>query len=504
MCGIAGFMIAPGDQGKIDTELMTLVLGYEMQSRGKDATGILTVDRKGRTKLRKKPTKAELFLAGREGIGKSATTCLIHARAATQGDKSNPLNNHPIRYGKIIGIHNGVLSNDAALFRHYQWERHGQVDSEAIFAALNNLPQEQALTSIDGSWAIAWINTDDPRKLWLARGESNPINYALTTNGSICFASTASAVRDAMEYGGVKGKAEVVTVKDGFLAHTDPDNGGLIVLPTFDGSGKDAPGARSWKGNQASCNGYSYGDGGWEDYTGGRYGVHRPGSNVTPIRSQSPKDPLPYERVTITGDPKNPKVGDRRKYLNNAKNWVFEICSASSPQCWAQLSEEKARRLGEADYPKAPAPSQTVSVVTEIVDGQQVRTETLASGQKLITTKPVETATGSTATVGSGSRDDGVAQVVVPPFGDAAGSAANSVWDGRPANSDVKLAREGDLIGLDKELFGDNSRGAIIGIVDSIDDKTDEMLVNWRNGRLSLYADYSVLIPAEGMVRTNG
>ena len=109
-------MIAPSDHGMIDTASMTVLLGYEMKSRGTDATGILTVDTKGRLKLRKKPYPADVFLASREGIGCSAQTLLLHTRAATQGRPNIPGNNHPIQHGGIIGIHNGVIWNDDKLF----------------------------------------------------------------------------------------------------------------------------------------------------------------------------------------------------------------------------------------------------------------------------------------------------------------------------------------------------------------------------------------------------
>jgi hypothetical protein len=341
MCGIAGFTVAPGDLGRLDTRAMTAVLAYEMMSRGKDATGVLTIDPKGRTKLRKKPYKAEVFIASRAGIGKNAQSALIHTRAATQGSPDDPRNNHPIKHGKITGIHNGVLYNDDALFDHYKWDRLGKVDSEAAFAALNYLERDEALKNIDGSWAIAWVDeSDDARKVWLARGSSSPLHYAMTKNGSVVFASTRDAVKEAFEWGGVTGDPHIEMAPEGFLAHTDPVNGGLIVLDKFDGSGKDAIGHRPAKAWQ------SYG--GWdgaEEWENAHW--TRNNKTTTPSAPSTPSTPytngIPisqlcsgplqpgdrptvYKRYCVTGDFWNPKPGDRQKYIDASNHWHTETC----------------------------------------------------------------------------------------------------------------------------------------------------------------------------------
>lgn len=248
ICGIAGFVVADKDYGIINTERLTFSLAMHMRTRGTDATGICTVSPKGRVEVRKAPTAADLFLAGRKGIGQSAQTALIHTRHATQGPPSNPLNNHPIVYEGIIGIHNGMVRNDDDLFEIKGWDRKAQVDSEAIFAAIHHYPNlVEGLESIDASWAIAWIDqTLNPRTLWLARGTSSPLHYVLTKNGSIVFASTSEAVQNAAFVSGItpgKGKqpADIETTEapPGFLACVDAD-GEMEIFPKFDGYGLKA------------------------------------------------------------------------------------------------------------------------------------------------------------------------------------------------------------------------------------------------------------------------
>lgn len=328
MCGIAGFTIADGDLGHINTSAMTYVLGYEMMSRGKDATGICTIDKRGRWKVRKKPYAADVFLASRQGIGHNAQSALIHTRMFTQGKPSNPLNNHPIVTGSIIGIHNGMVFNDDKLYDHFKWTRHAEVDSEAIFAALDNLGIDDGLLQIDGSWAIAWINTHlDPRVVWLARGSSSPLCYATTINGSVIWASTTDGVKAAFEYGGINGTPDVHYAPEGFLAHTNIE-GGLTVMPAFDGSGTTAIGGRparttiihagsvqGWKGHNQHSGSY----GSWDD------------------DAWTSQDAINYQ--TISGDPAHPKIGDRRKYLSSAGITRTETCTSVKPRIWTQLVE---------------------------------------------------------------------------------------------------------------------------------------------------------------------
>lgn len=331
MCGISGFVIAPDDFGRINTRLMTMALGYEMKTRGTDATGIYTVDSKGRWKVRKQALPSDVFLAYRNGIGNSAKTLMLHTRAATQGKETIAENNHPIVVGGIVGIHNGIVWNDDQLFKHFEWNRIAQVDSEAIFAALDNLPQAAALEQIDGSWAIAWADTDDdPNKLWLCRGSGSPLHYATTKNGSVVFASTANAVKEAFDYGGIKGLPDVTMAPEGFLAYIDPD-GGLKQQTSPDTSGKLAIGARAsttWKGHNYGAGMSWYG----EDE---EWRVHQDRMKTT-----SKDDPIPNVRHMVKGDAKNLKVDDVRKYIDEKGDWHFEKCNQVTPiQVWKQVWE---------------------------------------------------------------------------------------------------------------------------------------------------------------------
>ena len=54
-------------------------------------------------------------LLDRVAVPGDATQLLIHVRDYTKGHPSIAANNHPVRHGPVVGIHNGIIVNDDAL-----------------------------------------------------------------------------------------------------------------------------------------------------------------------------------------------------------------------------------------------------------------------------------------------------------------------------------------------------------------------------------------------------
>jgi asparagine synthetase B (glutamine-hydrolysing) len=106
-------------------------------------------------------------------------------------------NNHPIRHGSVVGIHNGLIANDDALLERYGIERHEPemtVDSEAIFALMEHRSHDpRALQEMRGAMAAAWLDERDPETLYLARGVARPL-WLGQTDGDLYFASTRRAL----------------------------------------------------------------------------------------------------------------------------------------------------------------------------------------------------------------------------------------------------------------------------------------------------------------------
>jgi len=131
-------------------------------------------------------------------IPPSAQQALIHVRDYTKGHPAIAANNHPIRHGAVVGVHNGVIENDDALLARYGIDREEPqmtVDSEAIFALVEHHRHDtRALTQLRGAMAAAWMDERDPATLYLARGRLRPL-WVARTRHELYFASTRRALR---------------------------------------------------------------------------------------------------------------------------------------------------------------------------------------------------------------------------------------------------------------------------------------------------------------------
>lgn len=222
MCGIAGFVVkTPGDSRPLDSERLLSELLREIDHRGGDATGFVARNPAGSVEWHKASTDARGFIPFRRGMPSGANIGIGHTRWATQGHAAFPENNHPIRRGSIYVVHNGIVTNDDALFAAVGRERYGQVDSEAIAAALSHAgsltetPETiAALSSIGGSAAIAAMDERDGTVM-LARISGSPL-CVLETRRLIVWASTETAVRNAHAAAiGSIGRAKVETIAEG-------------------------------------------------------------------------------------------------------------------------------------------------------------------------------------------------------------------------------------------------------------------------------------------------
>lgn len=201
MCGIAGFIL--NDKDRIDTARLTRALHMGIDPRGGDATGAAWADKHGAVHHFTVVGRARDFRSTHPNAAAGARTAILHTRFATQGDKRNHLNNHPVRSGHFLLVHNGHIYNDDELFRTLPVPRQGEVDSEAAvalvrYANMKNEPVYTALERLEGGAALAWIDDRDTNTLHLARGSSSPLVVAMTENGSVVFASTQDALLDAM------------------------------------------------------------------------------------------------------------------------------------------------------------------------------------------------------------------------------------------------------------------------------------------------------------------
>src|SRR5206468_12703929 len=127
--------------------------------RGADAVGFAHRGLAAYVTVHKQRSGASALL-DRVDVPEETTQLLVHVRDYTKGHPSLAANNHPIRHGSVVGIHNGIIVNDDELFEHESIERAEAdmtVDSEIIFALAERSRGRtaRALERLVGSMATA-------------------------------------------------------------------------------------------------------------------------------------------------------------------------------------------------------------------------------------------------------------------------------------------------------------------------------------------------------------
>ncbi len=217
MCGIAGFSVS--SDSPVDRTLAAQALLAGIAERGADAVGYAhrgTAAPVGVTKLR----GGASALLDELDVPSETSHALIHVRDYTKGHPEIEGNNHPIRHGSVVGIHNGVIENDDALLAEYGLERaepHMTVDSEAIFALMEHRRHDpRALSELRGAMAAAWLDERDDTTLFLARGRLRPL-WLGRTGDSLYFASTRRALTIAAA--ALRTRLDIREVREGRLLH---------------------------------------------------------------------------------------------------------------------------------------------------------------------------------------------------------------------------------------------------------------------------------------------
>ena len=224
MCGIAGHSV--DERSGIDRTLAAQALLAGIAERGADAVGYAYRET-GPVVVHKERSGASAVLEA-VAVPETASQLLVHVRDYTKGHPTIAANNHPIRHGAVVGIHNGIIVNDDELF-----ERHGlvraepdmTVDSEAIFALVDARPRDSsALEELHGAMAAAWLDEREPEALQLARGIGRPL-WIGRGREALFFASTRAALelvgrtlRIRLRLGEVP-EGRLLTVVAGSVAH---------------------------------------------------------------------------------------------------------------------------------------------------------------------------------------------------------------------------------------------------------------------------------------------
>ena len=204
MCGIAGYSLATDSAVERTVAARALLTG--IAERGADAVGYAYRVARAPVAVHKQRSGATALLE-RIHVPEDASKLLVHVRDYTKGHPSFSANNHPVRHGSVVGIHNGIIKDDDELFARHQIDRAEAgmtVDSEIIFALAERARGRtaQALEELYGSMATAWLDEGRP-ELLLARGVGRPL-WLGQGKRKFFFASTRIALELVESYGSIK------------------------------------------------------------------------------------------------------------------------------------------------------------------------------------------------------------------------------------------------------------------------------------------------------------
>jgi glucosamine 6-phosphate synthetase-like amidotransferase/phosphosugar isomerase protein len=227
MCGIAGYSLSA--RSSVDRTLAAQALLAAIAERGADAVGYAYSSGGGDICIHKQRSGASALLDSIE-IPSSATEVLLHVRDYTKGHPRIEANNHPIRHGAVVGVHNGIIVNDEEVLARHAVERaHPEmtVDSEAIFSLVDLFgASPRALDELRGSMATAWMDERRPGSLHLARGIGRPL-WVGSSRDEVFFASTKQALEIVERYLGLRlrkreiGDGVIVELAHGAIGRPD-------------------------------------------------------------------------------------------------------------------------------------------------------------------------------------------------------------------------------------------------------------------------------------------
>src|SRR3990167_9349382 len=155
MCGLAGYASEKYQPVLRD---VGLILALYNENRGHDSWGM--TDGKEIVKDAG-PISRALYK-----IPFDRPVVALHTRAKTHGTV-NKENAHPFKFGKIIGMHNGIIHNHDQL--NTKFERKFEVDSMHIFANIN---EKKGFNSLRGYGAIVYFDHEGSLRLGKFNGGS--------------------------------------------------------------------------------------------------------------------------------------------------------------------------------------------------------------------------------------------------------------------------------------------------------------------------------------------
>lgn len=182
MCGIVGYL---GTEKAYDILIQGL---KRLEYRGYDSAGVALVDSDGKLSVHKSHGKVVNLETVAQAGNINGTLGIAHTRWATHGEP-NDINAHPhvSQSGMIALVHNGTIENYAVLktvLTNHGYEFKSETDTEVLVQLIEYIKLtsscslldavREALLQVEGAYAIAVIEQNDPDTMIVAR-KSSPL-----------------------------------------------------------------------------------------------------------------------------------------------------------------------------------------------------------------------------------------------------------------------------------------------------------------------------------------
>lgn len=201
MCGIIGYI------GEKDC-FPILIKGLQrLEYRGYDSAGVAVLNQSDAIEIKKKKGKVDDLLTFVGDDVPQGTTGIGHTRWATHGPP-NDVNAHPhtARLGRLAMIHNGIIENYESLRTSLEANGHAFVsdtDTEVLIHLIDEVQNrtqasiadavQMALKEVEGAYAIAIIDANEPDLLIAAR-KSSPLVIGVGEENEFYIASDATPI----------------------------------------------------------------------------------------------------------------------------------------------------------------------------------------------------------------------------------------------------------------------------------------------------------------------
>lgn len=218
MCGIVGVV---GNRNATDI----LMQGLEkLEYRGYDSAGIYVINQPENGRLIKSVGRIA-DLRAKIGIDVAGSTGIGHTRWATHGQATEE-NAHPhaSATGRLVLVHNGVIENYLQIKENYLAGHNlkGETDTEIAVHLIGQFVTDglsvleafkKALHVIEGSYAFALIDSQNPDTIYVAKNKS-PLLIGLGEGYNMVCSDAMAMIRETNQFMEIHDKELVVLTKD--------------------------------------------------------------------------------------------------------------------------------------------------------------------------------------------------------------------------------------------------------------------------------------------------